>query len=198
MLKRIIDLVLSLLGLGLLSPILLLTAIFIKLESKGRVFFIQTRVGKNRKEFKLYKFRTMHSNAGLLITSGKDDKRITRIGRIIRKLHLDEVVQLINVLKGDMSIVGPRPEVAKYVKFYPKKWDVVLSIKPGITGKAVIEYARKEYEILAKSKSPEKTYIQTILPKKLELEIDYVKNQSLWLDLKIIFQTIVNSIFLKY
>jgi lipopolysaccharide/colanic/teichoic acid biosynthesis glycosyltransferase len=192
MLKRLFDICASLSGLIVLSPILLLTAIFIKLDSKGPIFFRQERVGLHGKKFRIHKFRSMYINSGLELTSG-EDKRITKVGKIIRKLHLDEVIQLIDVLQGNMSIVGPRPEVPKYIKYYPEKWKKVLSVRPGITGYGVIKTARFEYETLAKTKNIEDTYIKKVLPKKLDCEVYYATNHNLWLDLKIIFKTILNN-----
>ncbi len=192
MLKRLFDIFASLCGLLVLSPILILTAIFIKLDSKGPVFFRQERVGLNGKKFRIHKFRSMYINSGLELTSG-EDKRITKVGKVIRKLHLDEVIQLIDVLQGNMSIVGPRPEVPKYIKYYPEKWEKVLSVRPGITGYGVIKTARFEYKTLAKAKNIEDAYIKKVLPKKLDCEIYYATNHNLWLDSKIILFTALNQ-----
>ncbi len=192
MLKTIFDYVSASIGLIILSPIFLLVAVAIKLDSKGPVFFRQERVGKNGKIFLIHKFRSMRINKGLELTSG-DDKRITRIGKLIRKLHLDEAIQLIDVVQGNMSIVGPRPEVPKYIKYYPEKWKKVLSIKPGITGYGVIKTSKLEYKTLSNSKNIEKDYIEKILPKKLDSEIYYLNNQNFILDLKLILLTVTNQ-----
>ncbi len=192
MLKRLFDVFASICGLLALSPLLILTAIFIKLDSKGPVFFRQERVGLNGKLFSIHKFRSMYINSGLELTSGKDN-RITKVGKVIRKLHLDEVIQLIDVLQGNMSIVGPRPEVLKYIKYYPEKWEKVLSVRPGITGYGVIKTAKFEYKTLATAKNVEDAYIKKVLPKKLDYEVYYVNHNNLWLDFKIIFKTILNN-----
>lgn len=190
--KRTFDIVASFIGLILLSPILIIIAVFIKLDSKGPVFFKQKRVGKNKKIFEIYKFRTMVIDAeklGKQITVGNDN-RITKIGKFIRKCKLDELPQLINVLKGEMSLVGPRPEVPKYVELYDVYQEQVLLVQPGITDYASIEF-RNENELLGKSKNPEVTYIDEIMPTKIELNLLYIKNISLLEDFKLIFNTIL-------
>ncbi|CEP81797.1 sugar transferase [Paraclostridium sordellii] len=190
--KRIFDIVTSFIGLILLSPILIIIAVFIKLDSKGPVFFKQKRVGKNKQIFEIYKFRTMVIDAeklGKQITVGNDN-RITKIGKFIRKCKLDELPQLINVLKGEMSLVGPRPEVPKYVELYDVYQEQVLLVQPGITDYASIEF-RNENELLGKSKNPEATYIDEIMPTKIELNLLYIKNISLLEDFKLIFNTIL-------
>ncbi|CEK32831.1 sugar transferase [[Clostridium] sordellii] len=189
--KRLFDIVASSIGLILLSPILILIAICIKLDSKGPVFFKQVRVGKNKELFKIYKFRTMVTDAeklGKQITVG-NDTRITKVGTFIRKCKLDELPQLINVLKGDMSLVGPRPEVPKYVDLYDDYQEQILLVQPGITDYASIEF-RNESEILGESENPESKYIDDIMPYKIELNIKYIKNISLYEDLKLITRTI--------
>ncbi|AUN15279.1 sugar transferase [Paraclostridium sordellii] len=189
--KRLFDIVASSIGLILLSPILILIAICIKLDSKGPVFFKQVRVGKNKELFKIYKFRTMVTDAeklGKQITVG-NDTRITKVGTFIRKCKLDELPQLINVLKGDMSLVGPRPEVPKYVELYDDYQEQILLVQPGITDYASIEF-RNESEILGESENPESKYINDIMPYKIELNIKYIKNISLYEDLKLITRTI--------
>ncbi len=191
MLKTLFDYTSASIGIIILSPIFLLVAIAILLDSKGPVFFRQERVGKDGKIFLIHKFRSMKINKGLELTSG-DDKRITRIGKLIRKLHLDEAIQLIDVVQGNMSIVGPRPEVPKYIKYYPEKWKKVLSIKPGITGYGVIKTAKLEYKTLSNSKNIEKDYIEKILPKKLDSELFYIAKKGMILDIKIIFITLLN------
>lgn len=188
--KRLFDITASFLGLILLSPFLITISFLIILTMPGPILFRQQRVGKNRKLFKLNKFRSMSVKKG----SEKghfdigDKSRITKLGRILRKFKLDELPQLFNVLVGDMSLVGPRPEVQKWTEIYPEKWDIVLKVKPGITDNASI-FFRNEEEILANSCSPEKTYELEILPEKLDYYIDYVKNNSFWGDIKIILRT---------
>lgn len=155
------------------------------------LFYLQTRVGKNGKDFKLFKFRTMHLNAdkkGLLTVGGRDP-RVTKIGYYLRKYKLDELPQLFNVLFGTMSLVGPRPEVRKYVDLYTKDQQLVLSVKPGITDFASLEYIN-ENDLLAKSDNPEKTYINEIMPTKLALNAKYIQQQSVLVDFKIIVNTI--------
>lgn len=189
--KRLFDIGASSIGLILLSPILILIAICIKLDSKGPVFFKQIRVGKNKELFKIYKFRTMVTDAeklGKQITIG-NDTRITKVGTFIRKCKLDELPQLINVLNGDMSLVGPRPEVPKYVELYDDYQKQILLVQPGITDYASIEF-RNESEILGESKDPENKYINDIMPYKIELNLKYIKNISLYEDLKLITRTI--------
>lgn len=191
MFKRIFDLFFSLLGLVLLSPLFVLLAIWIKLDSPGPIFFFQIRVGKNSKDFKLMKFRTMRmgSEAKGLLTVGGRDPRVTRSGYFIRKYKLDEFPQLINVLKGEMSIVGPRPEVRKYVEMYNEEQQQILSVQPGITDYASIEYSN-ENDLLAQSDNPEKLYIEKIMPEKLKLNKRYIDEQGVLTDLKIIFNTL--------
>lgn len=191
MLKRFFDIVFSLLGLILLSPVFLIVLIWIKLDSKGPVFYKQVRVGKNNKDFKILKFRSMRQDAdkGSLITIGGRDPRVTKSGYYIRKYKLDEFPQLINVLKGDMSIVGPRPEVRRYVDLYTEEQLRVLSVQPGITDIASIKY-RNENELLEKAEDPDKVYIETIMPDKLKHNLEYIDQQSFLFDLKLIIQTI--------
>ena len=186
--KRAFDIVASLLGLILLSPIFILVAIVIKLTSSGPVFFVQKRVGQNFKEFNLYKFRSMREGKGLLVTS-KDDPRITKIGKIIRKTKIDELPQLLNVLKGDMSLVGPRPEVMKYVKAKEDEYKDILKVKPGITDFAAIRY-RNEEEELAEYKDKESAYIEKIMPKKLKFYKEYIQQISFLKDIEIILETL--------
>lgn len=187
---RLLDFVFSLFGLIILSPFFLFLAIWIKLDSKGSVFYIQKRVGRNNIEFKLFKFRSMNSDAdkqGLLTVGGRDP-RITNSGYFIRKNKLDELPQLLNVLIGDMSLVGPRPEVRKYVNYYSTKQLEILNIRPGITDLASIKY-KNENEILGKSIDPEKTYIQEIMPHKLELNREFIENPTIIKYFTIIFRT---------
>jgi lipopolysaccharide/colanic/teichoic acid biosynthesis glycosyltransferase len=191
MLKRGFDVVSSLTGIILLFPFMLILWICIQLESSGGGLYSQVRVGKNGIDFRLWKFRTMQTGADKkgLLTIGGRDSRVTRIGYYLRKYKLDELPQLINVLVGDMSIVGPRPEVRKYVELYSQDQRKVLSVKPGITDYASIEYSN-ENELLAKSENPEKTYIEEVLPAKLELNQKYLIEQGFFTDLKIILHTI--------
>ena len=188
--KRLFDICASIGGLLVLALPFCMVAIIIKLTSKGPVYFRQERVGKNGKTFRIYKFRTMTVNAeaqGMQITVGAD-RRITKIGQILRKTKVDELPQLINVLKGEMSFVGPRPEVPRYVELYSDYQKNILKIKPGITELASIVY-RDENEVLAQSEDPEKTYIEEIMPKKIELNMEYMQKMSFWYDIKLIFKT---------
>lgn len=189
---RLIDFMASLFGLIFFCPVFLLIAIWIKLDDRrGPVFFRQQRVGKDGIPFGLYKFRSMYvdSDRHGLITVGGRDPRITRSGYYIRKYKLDELPQLINVLKGEMSMVGPRPEVRKYVDLYTDEQRRVLSVRPGITDYASIEYM-DENTLLAQSADPDKTYIEEIMPAKIRLNMKYINNPSLGEYLKIIFKTI--------
>ena len=190
LLKRLFDMAASGIGLLLLAPLLLALAMWIKYDSSGPVFFLQERVGLCGKLFRIIKFRSMRQdNAGLQITVG-EDARITRSGRFIRAYKLDELPQLINVLLGDMSLVGPRPEVPRYVALYPADVrDEVLSVRPGITDLASVQY-RSESDLLAASSDPELTYTTVILPAKLALYQQYVRQRSLWLDVRIIGMTL--------
>ena len=195
MIKRGIDILFSLIGLICLFPFFIFISFFIFITSKGGVFFVQLRVGKNNKDFKLYKFRTMFLNSDSkgLLTVGNNDKRITKLGYYLRKNKLDELPQLINVLNGTMSLVGPRPEVRRYVNLYNSEQKSILDVKPGITDLASIMYYN-ENEILANSVNPEQTYINEIMPIKLELNKQYINEMSLFTDLKIIFKTFMKLI----
>ncbi len=190
MVKRLFDLMITIPMLLLVSPFFLIIALLIKLGSKGPVFYMQTRVGLNSRDFKIFKFRTMQMNAdkGGLLTVGGRDPRVTPIGYFLRKYKLDELPQLLNVLFGSMSLVGPRPEVRKYVDLYNVEQQKVLSVKPGITDYASIEYS-EENELLAKSNDPERTYIDEIMPAKLLLNQKYIAEKSLTTDIKIIWLT---------
>ena len=191
MLKRLFDIVCSFIGLMILSPILLIISLAIIINNGFPVFYFQTRVGKNNRDFKLFKFRTMYKDAdkkGLLTVGGRDP-RVTPIGYYLRKYKLDELPQLLNVLFGSMSLVGPRPEVRKYVDMYNDEQKRVLLAKPGITDYASLEYF-SENELLAKSPEPEKTYINEVMPAKLALNMKYIEQQNLLVDLSIIFATI--------
>ena len=192
---RFFDFILSLVGLVVLAPIFIVLAIWIKIDSKGPVFYKQVRVGKNSIDFELFKFRSMVVGADKkgLITVGGRDPRITHSGYFIRKYKLDELPQLINVLVGDMSLVGPRPEVRKYVNLYTDEQQKVLSVKPGITDYASIEYM-DENEILGKSSDPEKTYIEDIMPEKIKYNMKYINNKNLFEYFKIIFLTVLKIV----
>ena len=190
MLKRAFDIVASGLGLLFLSPLFLILAVWIKLDSKGPVFYRQIRVGRNNRDFKLFKFRSMRVGADKqgLITVGGRDPRITRSGYFIRKYKLDEFPQLINVFVGDMSLVGPRPEVRKYVDMYTPEQMKVLSVRPGITDLASIRY-RNENELLEQADDPDQYYEQVIMQDKLRINLEYVANHSFLNDIKLIFRT---------
>lgn len=190
--KRFFDIFFSFLGLLLLSPLFLVLAVWISLDSRGGVFYRQLRVGRGNRDFRLIKFRSMRTDADKagLITVGGHDPRITRSGYFIRKYKLDELPQLINVLKGDMSFVGPRPEVRKYVDMYTPEQLHVLDVRPGITDEASIAY-RNENELLATAADPERFYIETVMPDKLRINLQYVQNHSLWGDIQLIFKTFV-------
>lgn len=191
MIKRLFDIGLSLIALIILLPLFILIAMAIRINSRGSAFYKQTRVGKDGNEFELFKFRTMYINsdkAGLL-TIGSKDYRITGVGYWLRKYKLDELPQLLNVLKGDMSFVGPRPEVRKYVNLYTPAQLRVLTVKPGVTDWASIKYF-DENDILAGSDDPEDMYIRVIVPSKISKNLEYIDNQDLFMDLKIILSTI--------
>ena len=192
---RWFDFAFSIVALIILFPFFVLLALFIKLSSKGPVFFRQSRVGKGGKEFELYKFRSMYVNAhekGLLTVGGKDN-RITAIGFYLRKYKLDELPQLVNVLKGEMSMVGPRPEVKKYVDLYTEAQRRVLEVRPGITDNASIVF-RNENDLLATAADPEEFYINVVMPKKIELNYEFINNRSIQQYFKIIIKTIRTSL----
>ena len=189
--KRGFDIIIASIGIVFLSPLLLLISIWIKFSTKGSLFYIQKRVGKDFKEFDIYKFRSMIVNAdkiGPSVTSG-NDPRITEIGKFIRRTKIDELPQLINVIKGDMSIVGPRPEVMKFVTKKEDAYKKILSVKPGITDNATIEF-RDEETMMNRYEDKEKAYIDIILPKKIELYYAYIDNISFANDMKLILQTL--------
>lgn len=188
--KRLFDIIASGLGLIVLSPLFVILAIWIKTDSKGPVFYRQTRVGRGNKDFRLYKFRSMRPDSDKLglITVGGRDPRVTRSGYYIRKYKLDEFPQLINVFIGDMSLVGPRPEVRKYVDMYTYEQMRVLSVRPGITSLASIRY-RNENDILAAADDPDRCYIEQVMPDKLAIDLEYVDRATLWNDIKLIFST---------
>ena len=188
--KRLFDVVASGVGLLLLSPLFLLVAIWIKLDSPGPVFYRQVRVGQYNQDFRIFKFRSMRVGAdkGSLVTIGGRDPRVTRSGYFIRKFKIDELPQLINVFTGDMSLVGPRPEVRHYVDYWTKEQLRVLDVRPGITDPASIKF-RNENELLEKAEDAEKYYIEVIMQEKLRLYLEYVEKHNFWFDIKLIFQT---------
>jgi lipopolysaccharide/colanic/teichoic acid biosynthesis glycosyltransferase len=191
MTKRTLDLLVSGFGLMLLLPFFLLIGLIFKLTSKGPIFYLQQRVGKGGKLFKLFKFRTMRVDADkqTAITVGARDPRITTVGYYLRKYKIDELPQLINVFMGNMSLVGPRPELKKFVDLYNVEQAKVISVKPGITDYASIEF-RNENELLEGKPDPIDYYVREIMPAKLALNLQYIREQSLWTDLKIITSTI--------
>lgn len=195
MLKRLFDILFSLIGLLVFTIPFIVISILIVIDSRGGIFYKQVRVGKDEKDFYLFKFRSMKSGSDKsgLLTVGDRDNRITRLGYYLRKFKIDELPQLLNVLLGDMSLVGPRPEVRKYVDMYTPEQKNVLAIKPGITDYASIEY-RNENERLENIENPEQVYIQEIMPAKLQLNLKYIEEQSLITDLKIIFRTVWNIV----
>lgn len=191
MVKRVFDVFFSLFGLVLLFPLLLIISIAIVLDSEGGIFFRQIRVGKDNVDFKMFKFRTMRTGSDKkgLLTIGDKDNRVTKVGYFLRKYKIDELPQLINILKGDMSLVGPRPEVRKYVDLYNAEQMKVLSVRPGLTDYSSLFYIN-ESELLRKSDNPEQTYIEEIMPAKLELCKKYIDEKSLQTDIKILFHTL--------
>lgn len=193
--KRLFDIFFSLIGLLFLSPLFVVVALLIKLGSEGSVFFRQERIGKNFESFRIYKFRTMAVGAdkiGPLITVGGDE-RITKIGKFLRKYKIDELPQLFNVLKGEMSFVGPRPEVKKYVQLFKSDYKKLLKIRPGITDPASIQYSAEETN-LSLSKSWEEDYIKRILPEKIKLSLHYLDNHNFITDLKLILITVLKTL----
>ena len=193
--KRYFDLSVSIVSLVILLPVFLLVAVAIKLDDGGPVFFFQERVGRNFSTFKVVKFRTMTTDpkvAGPLVTS-ENDKRITKVGKILRKLKIDELPQIFNVLRGEMSIVGPRPEVPKYVKLFEKEYRKLLTVRPGMTGYASVVF-RNEEQILSRYTEPETAYVTEILPKKIKLELIYVSRVSFIFDIKIFLWTFLKVI----
>ncbi len=190
MVKRAFDLLASAVGLILLSPLFLVVALWIKCDSRGPVFYRQTRVGRGNVDFRLFKFRSMFvdSDKKGLLTVGGHDSRVTKSGYFIRKYKLDELPQLINVFIGDMSFVGPRPEVRRYVNLYTKEQLHVLDVRPGITDRASVKY-RNENDLLAKVSDPEEYYINVIMQDKLAINLDYVANHTLLSDISLIFST---------
>lgn len=189
--KRLCDILLSLFGLVILCPLLLAVSIWIVADSRGGVFYRQARVGRGNRDFSILKFRTMHTGSDRqgLLTVGGHDSRVTLAGYWLRKYKIDELPQLWNVLRGDMSFVGPRPEVRKYVDLYSPEQLHVLDVRPGITDAASIKY-RNENDLLAKAEDPEKYYIETIMPDKLLINLEYVKKHTLWGDCRLVLQTL--------
>lgn len=198
MLKRLFDLFFSLIGLIILSPLFFIISILIIIDSKGSIFYKQKRVGNNNRDFSLIKFRTMKTGADMqgLLTVGSKDSRVTKTGYFLRKHKLDELPQLINILKGDMSFVGPRPEVRKYIELYDERQKQVLKVKPGLTDYASLEYIN-ESEILSKAANPEKVYIEKIMPAKLELNLKYITESGIKTDMKIIYNTLRKILFIS-
>lgn len=191
MVKRLFDIIAASMGLVVLSPLMLAVALAVKLEDGGPVFFVHRRIGRGFVPFGMYKFRTMvvdAASAGPAITVG-GDPRVTGTGRLLRRTKLDELPQLINVLTGDMSLVGPRPEVAKYVEAFRGEYSRVLSVRPGVTDYASIVY-RDEESVLAASGDPERLYVEDVLPRKLKLNIEYIGRASFIEDIKIILKTL--------
>jgi lipopolysaccharide/colanic/teichoic acid biosynthesis glycosyltransferase len=192
MLKRALDILLAGLGSLLLSPVLIAVAVLVRLTSSGPILFRQERIGRGFRPFRILKFRTMvadAANRGGPITIG-DDPRITRVGRFLRRTKLDELPQLFNVLKGDMSLVGPRPEAPCYVEMFRQDYETILQVRPGVTDLASIKY-RQEAELLAQADDPEKEYVSRVLPEKMRLAKEYVESSSVWLDLRIIMRTLL-------
>lgn len=191
--KRLFDMVCAALGLLVLSPVLLLCALLVGLTSPGGVLFRQERVGKDGVPFTIYKFRSMRKdNAGLKISTSSDS-RITPVGRVLRKTKLDELPQLWNVLKGDMSFVGPRPEVREYTDLYTPEQRQVLLVRPGITGLASIRY-RNENDLLSASTDPNRTYIEEVMPAKLALDLEYIPRACVSYDVRLILETLVTVV----
>ena len=188
--KRLFDIIASACGLLVLSPVFLIMAIWIKQDSNGPVFYRQVRVGRHNKDFRIFKFRSMRVGAdkGGLVTIGGRDPRITRSGYFIRKYKLDEFPQLINVFLGEMSVVGPRPEVRHYVNYWTPEQMRILDVRPGITDPASIKF-RNENELMEKAEDPEDYYINVIMQEKIKLYLEYIQNASCWSDIKLIFKT---------
>ena len=190
--KRVFDILMATIGLILLSPLFLLVAVLIKLDSPGPIFFRQERIGKRFRPFFIYKFRTMVEHAaqiGTEITYG-NDPRITRIGRLLRETKIDELPQIINVLKGEMSLVGPRPEIRQYVELFQRDYEEILKVRPGISDMASLKYS-DEASLLGNSRNPREEYISRVLPDKVRLAREYIKHSSLVFDLRLIFKTLL-------
>ena len=191
MIKRAFDIAVAAIGLVVLSPLVVILAVLIKCESQGPIFFKQRRIGKNFRAFLIYKFRTMEENSelsGPLITIG-EDPRITRIGRFLRKAKLDELPQLINVLKGEMSLVGPRPEIPRFVELFRSEYAEILTVRPGITDLASLKY-HDEAKLMGQFPNPEEEYLRSILPDKIRLAREYIDRSSIVFDLGLILRTL--------
>lgn len=190
MMKRLFDITFSIFGLIFLIPIFFTISVFIKMTSKGPVFYKQVRVGRNNKDFGIFKFRTMYLGSDKLglLTIGNKDSRVTKIGYYLRKFKLDELPQLFNVFLGDMSFVGPRPEVRKFVNLYTREQMKILEVRPGITDMASIEF-RNENELLLQQEDSESYYINVIMPRKLQINSSYLKQRNLFKDIEVIFKT---------
>lgn len=195
MIKRTFDILFSLIGIVFLLPFLIILAIIIKIDSRGPVLFVQGRVGKNNCDFNIFKFRTMKTESQTkgLLTLGNHDTRITKVGYFLRRYKIDEFPQLFNILKGDMSFVGPRPELRYYVNFYTEDDMKIFKVRPGITGLASLKY-RNEVELLEAAENPEEFFIKTIIPDKLKFNKEYIKKQSLLFDIKLIGLTVIQVI----
>ena len=192
--KRLIDILAAGAGLALLAPLLGLIALLIKADSPGPVLFKQQRMGRGFRPFWIYKFRTMKSGAGGPALTVGADRRITRVGSYLRRGKLDELPQLLNILKGDMTIVGPRPEVPRYVEAFHRDYEEILTVRPGLTDLASLKY-RDESELLGQSGDPEEEYVRRILPDKIRLAKDYIRQSSLAFDIRLIFQTLQKLFF---
>ena len=195
MIKRSFDIVIATTGLIVLLPIIMVVAVLIKCDSQGPVFFKQQRIGKGFHAFLIYKFRTMKKNSeltGSLITVG-EDPRITRVGRFLRKTKIDELPQLINVLKGEMSLVGPRPELPRFVELFRREYAEILTVRPGITDLASLKY-RDEAALLDSARNPEDEYLAHVLPDKIRLARDYLQRASFFFDLSLILKTIIKLV----
>ena len=191
MMKRMFDIVVAAAALVVLFPLLVLSALLIKLDSPGPIFFKQERIGRNFRPFWIYKFRTMAQDAparGGLVTIG-EDARVTRVGRLLRKSKIDEIPQLTNILKGDMALVGPRPEVRYYVELFRRDYEEILKVRPGLTDLASLKY-RDEAALLGKAANPEDEYMRHVLPDKIRLAKDYLRRSSFLFDLSLILKTL--------
>ncbi len=193
MLRRLIDIVVASLLLLLLSPLLLLVALAIRIDSRGAALFAQTRVGKDGVVFTMYKFRTMRADTGArpVTMGGRRDPRVTRIGELLRASKIDELPQLLNVLKGDMTLVGPRAETPNFVAHYTPRQREVLSVLPGLTGPGQIRYTTQQADALEGAADPNRLYIETIMPQKLEWDLDYIRKRSAWGDVVVLGRTLV-------
>ncbi len=196
MVKRLFDIFFSLVGVIILTPLFLIVSFLVKISSPGPIFFKQERVGRNGKIFKIYKFRTMQKNApyvGNTFATPKDDPRITKVGYYLRRMNIDELPQLINVIRGEMSLVGPRPEVPEVVSLYKEEYKKILSIRPGMTDFASLEF-RREGDVLASARDAYSHYIQELVPQKIKLNLRYLDEQTFLLDIKLIVKTIFKII----